>query len=115
MLERSGVARSLLALVSGRPTRDTLASALDETMLTVAMIFTVFAGATIFAFVFRTLGGEHAIVAFIEGTFAPIIAGLDFSVGMILFVGLQFSAMVFALLFPALFLWLLGCKTRRFL
>ena len=79
-----------LAAASGRLTRASLAAALDETVLTVAMIFMIFVGATIFAFVFRTLGGEHAIVALIEGSdlspwgFLFGLLGLIFLLGFVL-------------------------------
>jgi len=56
----------LLAALNRRLTRRTLTEAMYESAVTVGMIFMIFAGATIFAYVFRLLGGEHAIITLIE-------------------------------------------------
>jgi tripartite ATP-independent transporter DctM subunit len=40
----------------------------QRSALTGAMLFGIFVGATCFSFVFRTLGGEHLIIEFIEAT-----------------------------------------------
>ncbi|MFX4299262.1 MULTISPECIES: TRAP transporter large permease [Roseobacteraceae] len=63
--EASGVgvvAALLLGLVRGRLTREALASALDGSTRTIAMLFFIFVGATAFSYVFRLVGGEHFIV-----------------------------------------------------
>ena len=67
--EASGVGAAgaiILAALNRRLTRRTLTEALYESTLTVGMIFMIFAGATIFAYVFRLLGGEHAIITLID-------------------------------------------------
>src|SRR5690554_2707912 len=56
----------LLVALNRRLTRRTLTEAMYESAVTVGMIFMIFAGATIFAYVFRLLGGEHAIITLIE-------------------------------------------------
>lgn len=43
-----------------------LKEALQESAITIGMIFMIFAGATIFAYIFRLLGGEQAIITLIE-------------------------------------------------
>ena len=62
----------LLALVRGKLTKDTLKAALDNTVLTSAMIFGLFIGATAFSFVFTLLGGHDLILeAIAEGGHGP--------------------------------------------
>lgn len=56
----------ILAAFNRKLNRLTLSEALSESAATVGMIFMIFAGATLFAYVFRLLGGEHAIISLIE-------------------------------------------------
>jgi tripartite ATP-independent transporter DctM subunit len=56
----------LLAIVNRRFNRSLLSKALDETVLTNAMLFGIFVGATAFSYVFRILGGDHMVVAGFE-------------------------------------------------
>jgi tripartite ATP-independent transporter DctM subunit len=55
-----------LALLNGRLSWPALVESMKSAGTTIGMIFMIFAGATIFAFVFRLLGGEHAIISAIE-------------------------------------------------
>ena len=56
----------LLAIINRRFDRTLLGKALDETVLTNAMLFGIFVGATAFSYVFRVLGGDHMVVAGFE-------------------------------------------------
>lgn len=57
---------TLLAVINRRFDMKLLGKALDETALTNAMLFAIFVGATAFSYVFRTLGGDHMVVAGFE-------------------------------------------------
>ena len=57
---------TLLAVINGRFDLKLLGKALDETALTNAMLFAIFVGATAFSYVFRSLGGDHMVVAAFE-------------------------------------------------
>src|SRR5688572_12773437 len=57
---------TLLAVINRRFDRKLLGKALDETALTNAMLFAIFVGATAFSYVFRSLGGDHMVVAAFE-------------------------------------------------
>ena len=57
---------TILAVINRRFSRQMLAKALDETALTNAMLFAIFVGATAFSYVFRSLGGDHMVVAAFE-------------------------------------------------
>lgn len=56
----------LLAWFNGALTWSVFVDVCKRSALTGAMLFGIFVGATAFAFVFRTLGGEHLIVEFIQ-------------------------------------------------
>ncbi len=56
----------ILALVNGAFSKRLLLNTLEETALTNAMLFGIFIGATAFSYVFRTLGGDHMVVAAFE-------------------------------------------------
>ena len=56
----------VLAAANRRLTWPVLTEVLERSALTGAMLFFIFAGATAFSYVFRVLGGEHLVVAFIE-------------------------------------------------
>lgn len=57
---------TILAVINRRFTVKLLGRALDETALTNAMLFAIFVGATAFSYVFRSLGGDHMVVAAFE-------------------------------------------------
>ena len=64
-----GAAGALLLAVFNRAlTWDVMKEVCYRSALTGAMLFGIFVGATCFSFVFRTLGGEHLIIEFIEAT-----------------------------------------------
>lgn len=56
------VAALLLGLCRGRISVDTLNQSMDHAMKTLAMLFFIFVGATAFAFVFRSIGGDAFIL-----------------------------------------------------
>jgi tripartite ATP-independent transporter DctM subunit len=56
----------LLAVFNGRLNISTLKDVAERTALTTGMIFFIFLGATTFSYVFRSLGGEHLIIAGVE-------------------------------------------------
>ncbi|MEM6616587.1 MAG: TRAP transporter large permease subunit [Pseudomonadota bacterium] len=56
----------LLALFNRKLTWSVMVDVCHRSALTGAMLFGIFVGATCFSFVFRTLGGEHLIVDFIN-------------------------------------------------
>jgi tripartite ATP-independent transporter DctM subunit len=56
-----------LALVKRKLDWQTLIDVLDRVAVTVAMIFTIFLGATAFSYVFRVLGGDLVIEGLIDG------------------------------------------------
>ena len=56
----------MLAILNGRMSWPVLWDSMKSAGTTIGMIFMIFAGATIFAYVFRLLGGEHAIIDAID-------------------------------------------------
>ncbi len=58
----------LLAAFNRKLNMEVLTEVCHRSALTGAMLFGIFVGATCFSFVFRTLGGEHLIIEFIEAT-----------------------------------------------
>lgn len=56
----------ILAAANRRLTWRSLTDALRDASATIGMVFMIFVGATIFAYVFRLLGGEHAILELLE-------------------------------------------------
>lgn len=56
----------ILAAANRRLTWDSLTSALRDASATIGMVFMIFVGATVFAYVFRLLGGEHAILELLD-------------------------------------------------
>ena len=67
--EASGVGAlgaMLLAIINRRFNGQLLGKALDETVLTNAMLFGIFVGATAFSYVFRVLGGDQMVVSAFE-------------------------------------------------
>jgi tripartite ATP-independent transporter DctM subunit len=68
--EASGVGAGgavLLAILNRSFTWRVFLDVCQRSALSGAMLFGIFVGATAFAFVFRTLGGEHLIIEFIQG------------------------------------------------
>lgn len=57
---------TVLAIVNGTLSRDTLTQVVHRTALTTAMIFFIFVGATAFSTIFRNVYGEDLIIHFIE-------------------------------------------------
>jgi TRAP-type mannitol/chloroaromatic compound transport system permease large subunit len=67
--EASGIGAAgatLLAVVNRRLDLRTLDKVVEKTVLTTAMLFLIFVGATAFSYVFRVLGGEHMVIDFIN-------------------------------------------------
>ena len=67
--EASGVGAAgatLLALLNGRLTFSVMKEVVERSALTGAMLFFIFVGATAFSYVFRTLGGDHIVVDFVQ-------------------------------------------------
>jgi len=64
-----------------------------------AMIFTVLIGATLFTLVFRGLGGEHTIHAFMSGIPAGLTGAMIFTMALMFFLGffLDFLEIIFIL------------------
>jgi len=56
----------ILAAFNRQLTWRSLTDALRDASATIGMVFMIFVGATVFAFVFRLLGGEHAIIDLID-------------------------------------------------
>lgn len=56
----------LLAALNRRLNWQSLTAALRDAAVTIGMVFMIFVGATVFAYVFRLLGGEHAIITGID-------------------------------------------------
>lgn len=57
----------LLALLRGRLDRAGLIDAMDQTARTVGFVFFVFIGATVFSYVFRSLGGDDLVIRSVDG------------------------------------------------
>ncbi|WP_119462065.1 TRAP transporter large permease subunit [Rhodospirillaceae bacterium SYSU D60014] len=58
---------TLLALMNGRLSLAVLKEVVQRTAMTNVMLFMIFLGATAFAYVFRSLGGDYLVVDFFEG------------------------------------------------
>ncbi len=58
----------VLAWFNGALNRQVFVDVCQRSALTGGMLFGIFVGATCFSFIFRTLGGEHLIIEFIEAT-----------------------------------------------
>jgi tripartite ATP-independent transporter DctM subunit len=80
----------LLTALNGRLTYATLKDVLERSMLTNAMLFLIFIGAMAFAYVFRSLGGDHLVTDFMAGlqlsswTILAIMMIIVFALGFVL-------------------------------
>ena len=69
--EASGVGAAgaiLLAAMNRRLNFETLRAVVERSALTGAMLFFIFIGATAFSYVFRSLGGDDIVIAFVENS-----------------------------------------------
>lgn len=77
----------LLAGINRQLSLPVLKDVLTRSMLTNAMLFLIFIGATAFAYVFRSLGGDYLVVDFIEGTGLGAWGTLALMMGVIFLLG----------------------------
>ena len=81
----------LLAAFNRQLTWQNFVDVCRSSALTVAMLFGIFVGATAFAFVFKTIGGEHLIVEIINSSNAGPWSILFVLMAMIFFLGFFFD------------------------
>lgn len=85
------IGATLLAIFNRQLSRDVLIDVSQRSALTTAMLFGIFLGATCFSLVFRTLGGDQLIDAFIAWAGVGPWGILFVLMGMIFFLGFFFD------------------------
>ncbi len=93
----------LLALFNRRLRKDVLTDVVSRTGLTCAMIFGIFIGATAFSYVFRSLGGDDLIHAFVEHLGLGSWGILFLMMGMVFLLGFFFDWVEITLIVLPLF------------
>ena len=81
----------LLALFNGRLTVTMLKDVVERSMLTNAMLFFIFIGATAFSYTFRSLGGDELVVGLVEGAGLGSWGILFILMGIVFFLGFFFD------------------------